>query len=368
MILELRSFKDTLVKTIESSSKVFIVGHNSPDYDALGAAMGLQVLAKSLGKDAYIVIDEDLDNLDSKVREIIIKNRESSNIITLEQYKKLFNKESVLLVTDTNRIYRVCVKDDIDKFSKVYVIDHHDIDPNTSIKSGLSFIDTQKSSASEIVSEILFSRKTVIPPNVATMLLAGITLDTKRFKRNTTGRTFQISGMLQNRKADYEFVNKLFKEDFEMYKKISNLIVNGPIFRQYILDDDERVISFNLNRRQNKTNYTTIDVAKTADAMLKFSDTSFALGCTGKNQVTISARSSIKAPSELNHSVEPLDVGKLLMTLDPERCGGNATSAGGLIPITEEGFNTIKSVEKKLISIVNATMIEKGYSKVKISK
>lgn len=368
MILELRSFKDTLVNAISSSSKVFIVGHNSPDYDALGAAMGLQVYAKSMNKDAYIVIDEDLDNLDSKVRTIIEKNKESSNIITLEQYKKLFNKKSILLVVDTNRTYRVCVKDDLDKFKKVFVIDHHDLDDNTSIKTGFSYIDTQKSSASEIVSEMLFSKKTVIPPNVATMLLAGITLDTKRFKRNTTGRTFQISGMLQNRKADYEFVNKLFKEDFETYKKVSNLVVNGPIFRKYILDEDERVISFNLNRRQNKTNYTTIDVAKTADAMLKFSDTSIALGCTGKNQVTISARSTVKTIEELNYIAEPLDVGKILMTLDPEKCGGNATSAGGLIPITEDGFTTIKSVEKKLISIVNNAMIERGFQKVKNSK
>jgi len=368
MLLELKSFREALTSSIESSSKVFIVGHNSPDYDALGSAMGLFSYVRSFGKEAYIIIDDDLDNLDSKVRLIIEKNKECCNMITKEEYKKLVDNDSLLIVTDTNRKYRISVNDDLDKFKNVFIIDHHDLDPTTSINTAYRLIDTTKSSASEMVAELLFSKKTAITPNVATMLLAGITLDTKRFKRNTTGRTFQISGMLQNRKADYQYVNSLFQEDFETYKKVSNLVVNGPIFRRYILDDDEMCISFNLNRRQNRANYTTIDVAKTADAMLKFSDATFAMGCTGKNQVTISARRGTKPVVDVHHLPIELDVGKILMTLDPERCGGNAQSAGGLIPISEDGFKSIKCVENKLMSIVNKALITQGYQKVKKSK
>ena len=364
MLLELKSFKEALLSSIESASNVFIVGHNSPDYDALGSAMGIFTLAKALGKKAYIVIDEDLDSLDTKVRNIIEKNKDCCNIITPKEYEKLKDDDSILVVTDTNRKYRVCLKDDLEKFKKVFVIDHHDIDPITSINTAYNYINTETSSASEAVTEILLSRKVSIPPNVATMLLAGITLDTKRFKRNTTGRTFQICGMLQNKKADYQYVNTLFKEDFETYKKVSNLIINGPLFREYVLDDDFLTISFNLNRRKNSTTYTTIDVAKTADAMMKFCDTTFAMGCTGKKQVSISARSSARKIEE-NHIMPPLNVGEILMTLDSERCGGNAYSAGGLIPITEDGFTTIKSVEKKITSIVHQNLREKGYVKSK---
>ncbi len=366
MILELRSFREALVSTIASSSKVFIVGHNSPDYDAIGSAMGLHALAKSMGKEAYIVVGDDFDNLDIKVKSVLEKNKEACNIITVEEFEKLQDDNSTLIVTDTNRKYRVCVNNNLDKFKYTIVVDHHDTDPATSLDALYSYIDTEKSSASEIVAEILFAKKTPIPPNVATMLLAGITLDTKRFKRNTTGRTFQICGMLQNKKADYQYVNSLFSEDFDIYKKVSKLIINGPIFRRYILDEDERCISFNLNRRQNKTNYTTIDVAKTADAMLKFADTSFAMGCTGKNQVTISARSSKKPIDRLLNNQEPIDVGRILMLLDPERCGGNAVSAGGLIPISEsEGFPNIRSVQNKLMVIVDKELKEKGFIKLK---
>ena len=365
MLLELKAIKEALISSIGTSSKVFIVGHNSPDYDALGSAMGIHALAKSLGKEAYIVIDEDLDNLDSKVRSIIENNKDCCNIITLKEYKKLRDKDSILVVTDTNRKYRICVNEDLNKFKSVFVIDHHDIDPETSIQTAYTYINTEKSSASEIVTEILLSKKAPIPKEVATMLLAGITLDTKRFKRNTTGRTFQICGMLQNKKADYQYVNSLFKEDFDTYKKVSNLVTNGPLFRKYLLDSDELTISFNLNRRKQNTTYTTIDVAKTADAMLKFCDSTFALGCTGKNQVTISARSGIRRVEE-NHVMPPLNVGEILMMLDNERCGGSPYSAGGLIPISEDHFSSIKNVERELEKIVHTTLKEKGYTKIKI--
>ena len=361
MILDIKSFVEALVNSIGNSSKVFIVGHNSPDYDAIGSAMGLQALATSLGKEAYIVYDED-ETLDSKVKAIIDNNKEQSKIIGLKEYKKMMDSNSILIVTDTNRAYRICVKEDLNKFSKVFVIDHHDMDLNSSIRTLYSYINTEKSSASEIVYEFIVAEnkqraadkkpQIMITPSVATMLLAGITLDTKRFKRNTTGRTFQISALLQRKKADYKYINNvLFTENFEDYKRVSNLVVNGPIFRRY--DDDEKCVSFNLNRRKNKTTYSTIDVAKAADAMLKFADTTFALGCTGKNQVTISARSNDTEKGPI------LDVGEVLMQLDKERCGGNAISAGGLIPIEEDGFTKIKDVESAIIKIVNKQLRRK---------
>ena len=370
MILDIKSFVEALISSIGNSSKVFIVGHNNPDYDAIGSAMGLQALTTALGKEAYIVYDEE-ETLDSKVKSIIENNKEQSKIIGLKDYKKMIDNESILIVTDTNRSYRICVQSDLMKFSKVFIIDHHDFDVNTSIKSLYSYINTEKSSASEIVYEIILAEnkqrvtdkqpQIPISPNVATALLAGITLDTKRFKRNTTGRTFQISALLQRKKADYKYINNvLFTENFEDYKRVSNLVVNGPIFRKYILDgsDDERCVSFNLNRRKNKTTYSTIDVAKAADAMLKFADTTFALGCTGKNQVTISARSNDTQQGPL------LDVGEVLTQLDRDRCGGNATSAGGLIPISEDGFTKIKEVESAIMKIANKQLRLKKYKRI----
>ena len=46
MTNKLRRLKETLVNNMEKSSQVFIVGHNNPDYDSIGAALGVATLAK----------------------------------------------------------------------------------------------------------------------------------------------------------------------------------------------------------------------------------------------------------------------------------------------------------------------------------
>ena len=44
-----------LEEDLEECSNVFIVGHNGPDFDSIGSAIGLSVFAASKGKKAYII-------------------------------------------------------------------------------------------------------------------------------------------------------------------------------------------------------------------------------------------------------------------------------------------------------------------------
>ena len=53
---KLKMLRETLVKNITDASQVFIVGHNTPDYDAIGSALGVATLSKELNKKAYIII------------------------------------------------------------------------------------------------------------------------------------------------------------------------------------------------------------------------------------------------------------------------------------------------------------------------
>ena len=66
MTNKLRRLKETLVNNMEKSSQVIIVGHNNPDYDSIGAALGVATLAKSLGVKDYEVITA-LDSMKSPV-------------------------------------------------------------------------------------------------------------------------------------------------------------------------------------------------------------------------------------------------------------------------------------------------------------
>ena len=54
--MEIRLLKEILEKEIDNCSTVFIIGHNSPDFDSIGSCIGLYFFAKHYGKNVYIII------------------------------------------------------------------------------------------------------------------------------------------------------------------------------------------------------------------------------------------------------------------------------------------------------------------------
>ena len=70
-----KDLKGQLLKTILSSSKVFITGHNEPDFDSISSAIGIERLCEELGKDAYIIVDDCETTLEPSVKKIIDKGR-----------------------------------------------------------------------------------------------------------------------------------------------------------------------------------------------------------------------------------------------------------------------------------------------------
>ena len=293
--LNLREFKSKLEMELKKSSSVFVMGHNEPDFDAIGSAFGLYVWAVQNDKNAYIIVDDDEYKIEPGVKKIIDDNRDIVRIINKEEFRKKVNDNSILIVTDTNKKSLISLKEELDKFRKVIVIDHHTKDEH-SIKSDLEYIDQSTSSASEIVARLLNMGKIKYSSRVANYLLAGISLDTKRFKQNTTSTTHDVAEKLLVRGADIDYVNNLFLEEFENYCRISNLIINGTIIKKYTDSLAPITVSFTLDRANPKTIYLKEDYAKAADRMMKFNgiDASFALGYVDEETVHISARGGKK--------------------------------------------------------------------------
>ena len=69
----LEDFKDlriALEKKIKNCSSVFIVGHDGPDFDSFGAAIGLSAIARNFNKKAYIIIDDEPTKIESGVKKL----------------------------------------------------------------------------------------------------------------------------------------------------------------------------------------------------------------------------------------------------------------------------------------------------------
>ena len=222
---ELYTLKELQEKIASSSSKVFIIGHNEPDFDSIASAIGLHALCKALGKEAYIIVNDHEVTLEPGVKKIKDTNIVTHNIISLEGYKLLRDKDSTLIVTDTNKKNLIAVGDILDDFKDIIIIDHHQTGEQT-IKNASTYIDEGVSSSSEVVSQLLMATKVNCNPDVYTYLLAGIILDTARFKKNTTPRTHEVAKRLMNKEANTDYVNELFLADFNTDRVISDLILS----------------------------------------------------------------------------------------------------------------------------------------------
>ena len=334
----LEDFKDlrlALESKLKNCSSVFIVGHNGPDFDSFGAAIGLCALSRFFYKKAYIVIDDEQTKIEPGVKKILDSEKERYRFITKSDFEELVDEDSLLIVVDTNKEDMISIGEDLDKVKDIIVIDHHTGNDKT-IKTPYKHIDLESSSACEIVFRLINSFKARIKQSEANYILAGISLDTKRFKKNTTSRTLDIAKKLIERGASVDYVNNLFLEEFESYCKISNLIVNGTAIKK--ISDSLLTpiqISFTLNRNAPKTVYLKEDLAKAADKMLKFNgiDASFALGYLEDGTVHISARSNRR-----------VNVGAIMSELSG---GGNAQNAGSRL-VADDIFEVEKLLMEKI--------------------
>ncbi len=353
-----RDLKPELLRIIKMSSKIFITGHSEPDFDSIGSAIGMLTLCQSFGKESYIIVDDDDVSLEPGVKRIIDINKGQYHIIKLNDFIDLTrdDKDSTLIVVDANKKYQVSATPFLDRFQNVVIIDHHNPDQHT-IPATASYINSKASSSAELVSKLLNSCKVRYDANVANYLLAGIELDTNRYKKNTSSVTHDVAEKLIIHGANPDYVNELFLAEFEADKRVNNLVYNGTLFAHY----QHYQISFTLNRENPNKRYRKEDLAKAADKAQKYqTDASFAIGFVNDGLISISARSK-----------GYIDVGEIMEEFTG---GGNTRSAACKIQSTD-----VISVEEKLKSILeeklnntstdyptdSSIMTEKQYVKVK---
>ena len=316
-----------LEELISETDNIMIMGHNNPDIDALGSALGIYRLAKSKGKEVHIVaetegmalkaISESLKS-DGQYTGVIVNNEIAENIIT---------PETLLIIVDTNKASHVEDPILLEKTNKIAIIDHHRRSTDFIKESILTFQEVYASSAAELVTELLQYAES--QPKLTTLeaeaLYAGIMMDTKNFTFKTGVRTFEAAAYLRRYGIDIIKVKKWFQSDLETYKKITEIIDKTEIIKDYI----------GISIYENDDKNSNIICAKAADEMLTIGDitTSFVIGITGE-KVNISGRS----------------IGEINVQLILEKLGGggHSTLAGAQL----EG-KTIQEAKEELIQKIN---------------
>ena len=387
MMNNLDFFKTKFEDKISKSKSIFIIGHKNPDFDSIGSAIGIFKLCKILGKKSNIIVNEDDLSLQPGVKLLMDSVGKNIPFITVEDYKerliKSLNKtyidvfdeateeeqdfllrnikvkNSTLIITDTNNIDLIHIKDYLHTFENVIIIDHHKKINNPGLPNDLEFINQNYSSACEIVATLLHKYEKKYPSKIATAIASGIVLDTDNFKRNTTENTYKVYTILKKNGVTDENIRKIFRKDFETDKLVKNLVFNNGNAIEFFNLISNNNISIILNRESPETIYKPEMIGMAADERQEYDDVDATI-VMGK-VLDQEENKVIKISVRTNGYI---DGGRLLREYcvnDEKNNGGGAvTSAAAIIQ-----DNDLIAEEEKLLDYIKSTPPDHFIKKLK---
>ena len=323
-----RVIAQKLCSMISSSSNVIVMGHSNPDFDSIGACVGIAALSMHLGVNVKIVTNTASENFKAC----------TGRLTELADYKNVFVDEVVgmeesafgtlLVIVDANN-FKILESPEIAANSfKTVVIDHHIKKDEFEHEPQLAYIDPSASSACELISEILeFSIPVgTLRKEEANVMMSGIMVDTQNFTRTVGTRTFAAALYLRSAGASPEYARTFFEQAFEDYHSEALFGTNAEIHRDQI--------AITVSEGTGSAN-DRVAAAKAADRLLavKNVNAAFALVLIGST-VHVSGRSN----------------GKINVQLILEKIGGGGHFDVAGAALSEHG---IAEAKERLIGAIN---------------
>lgn len=329
-----RMISQAMQELIKGSDQVFVTGHKNPDMDAIGSSLGIARIAMMLKKQCWVVIDqEDLSNdVNKLMKEIGNHNQVNQNIISPREAESKITENDLVILVDHHKPLLSMAPDLLKKTKKNIVIDHHRRGEEFTENPLLVYIEPYASSTAELITELfeyVSSDGEPINRIEATAMLGGIIVDTNNFSLRTGSRTFDAASYLQSVGANSTMIQRLLKEDPEVYLKRSKLIETITFVHEGV------AIAYG----SDSEIYPPVTTAQTADTMLSMSgiEAAFVITKRSDDMIGISARS----------------LGKINVQLIMEKMGGGGHLSNAATQIDGQ---TIQEVREELIDKIKTEL------------
>ena len=225
-----------LKEIITGKDQVFIMGHRLGDVDSFGASIGIYRIAKTLDREAHIVLNDVSTSLQPLV-DLFMDNPdyEPNMILNSQQALDMVGSNAVLIIVDVNKPSITECPELLHFCKSVVVLDHHRQGSEVIENATLSYIEAYASSTCEMVAEILqYTLDNIhICAEEVDCLYSGIMIDTNNFMTKTGVRTFEAAAFLRRNGADVTRVRKLFREGAAEYKAKADAVSQAEIYRTY---------------------------------------------------------------------------------------------------------------------------------------
>lgn len=283
-----RVIAQSLAGLIKRADRVLIMGHKNSDLDSFGASLGVAKIATAYGKKTNIIVD--FDSIEEKTKQVAltIKNdpRYAGMIINANETLDIITKNTLLVVVDNHKPKLALAPILLERVKNKVIIDHHRRGEEFIEAPVLTYLEPAASSTVELLVELCEYQNVNLDFNEldATIMYAGMLVDTNYFKQRVGVRTFQSAAVLKDWQANVTQAYEFLEDSYECTLDKISLTANAYRYNENILIS---VGDFNQE-------YSREMLAKSSNALLEISHikAAFTIGRVDKNMVAVSARSS----------------------------------------------------------------------------
>jgi len=325
----------TLKELVDKASNVLIMGHINTDTDAFGSMIAmLQMIRSHHPEKAKIVFDETrVDQTVLKISRILtsVEPDMYEYLATTNEALRTINENTLLIVLDTQSPRIISSPEVFEKIKNIAVIDHHRSSGEAPFDAAFSYVEPYASSTIELLVELMsfYSRDISITPLEASIMYAGLVVDTNNFLNRIGTRTFEVAATLREFGADMAEVNLWLRKDKERLLEINKLISKIDVY----LDRFAFAVSSDIYQDR-------VLLAQVADEMLQIDgiDAAFTITKLSDEVVGVSAR-----------SIQGVNVQVLM-----EEIGGGGHLTGAAAQVKDS------SVEEVYLSVKHLLELEYG--------
>lgn len=283
-----RVIAQSLAGLMKNASQVYVMGHKNSDLDSFGASIGVAKIAQAYGKKTHIILD--FDSIEEKTKDTALLLKSQSGykdvLITYTEAIERLNRDTLLIVVDHHKPCLTISQTLLERVRNKVIIDHHRRGEDFIEAPILTYLEPGASSTVELVVELCDYQNIAlnISELEATIMYAGMLVDTNGFKQRVGVRTFQSAAHLKDLQANvmqaYEFLEDSYQETLLKISVTQAAYQYNPNILIAVGNENDE--------------YTRSLLAKASNSLLDVSGikASFTIAKIAKNKVAISARSS----------------------------------------------------------------------------
>jgi Predicted signaling protein consisting of a modified GGDEF domain and a DHH domain len=282
-----RVVAQSLAGLIKRADKIFVMGHKNSDLDSFGASLGVSKIAQAYGKKAKIIVD--FDSIESKTKDVALMvkgdSRYEGMIVSSNEVLEYVTKNTLLIIVDNHKPGLVISQLLLERVRNKVIIDHHRRGEEFIEAPVLTYLEPAASSTVELLVELCEYQKTPVKFTEldATIMYAGMLVDTNSFKQRVGVRTFESAAKLKDWQADVSRAYEFLEDSYEV--TLYKMLLASSAYRY----TDSILISVG----SEEDEYTREMLAKSSNALLEISGVkaAFTIGKVSRDVVAVSARS-----------------------------------------------------------------------------